>query len=113
MFVHDPLPSAPEKEAQDAAMDVVSELRRLLAMPAPEPGLDVDPDLRPEGRNGPLIRSIDSYAKYYERWSSPWEAQALTRAVPVAGDEELAARFVALVDPLRWPQGGIDDHVVR
>ena len=113
MFVHDPLPGAAEKQAQDAAMDVVSELRRLLAMPAPEPALDVDPDLRPEGRNGPLVRSIDSYAKYYERWSSPWEAQALTRAVPVAGDVELAARFVALVDPLRWPEGGTDDHVVR
>jgi len=94
-------------------MEVVSELRRLLGMPSPEPALDVDPNLRPEGRNGPLIRSMDSYAQYYERWSSPWEAQALIRAVPVAGDEELAARFVELVDPLRWPQGGISDAVLR
>jgi [glutamine synthetase] adenylyltransferase / [glutamine synthetase]-adenylyl-L-tyrosine phosphorylase len=113
MFVHDPLPGAAEKDALDAAMQVVSELRRLLSMPSPEPALDVDPDLRPEGRNGPLIRSLDSYAKYYERWSAPWEAQALIRAVPVAGDEGLAARFVELVDPLRWPEGGISDGVLR
>jgi len=113
MFVHDPLPGAPGKDAHDAAMEVVSELRRLLSMPSPEPALDVDPDLRPEGRNGPLIRSLDSYAKYYERWSSPWEAQALIRAVPVAGDDELADRFVRLIDPLRWPEGGISDGVVR
>jgi [glutamine synthetase] adenylyltransferase / [glutamine synthetase]-adenylyl-L-tyrosine phosphorylase len=113
MFAHDPMPGAAEKDAQDAAMLVVSEVRRLLSTPSPEPALDVDPDLRPEGRNGPLIRSIDSYAQYYERWSSPWEAQALIRAVPVAGDEELAARFAALVDPLRWPSGGVSDAVLR
>ncbi|HEY6795459.1 MAG TPA: bifunctional [glutamine synthetase] adenylyltransferase/[glutamine synthetase]-adenylyl-L-tyrosine phosphorylase [Kineosporiaceae bacterium] len=113
MFVHDPLPGAGEKEAHDAAMQVVSELRRLLSMASPEPALDVDPDLRPEGRNGPLIRSLDSYAQYYERWSSPWEVQALLRAVPVAGDDALAARFGALIDPLRWPDGGISDAVLR
>jgi glutamate-ammonia-ligase adenylyltransferase len=113
MFVHDPQPGAPEKQAQDAAMQVVSELRRLLSMSSPEPALDVDPDLRPEGRNGPLIRSIDSYARYYERWSSPWEAQALIRAVPVAGEEALARRFVELIDPLRWPRDGIGDGVLR
>jgi glutamate-ammonia-ligase adenylyltransferase len=113
MFVYDPLPGAVEKDAHDVAMEVFSELRRLLAAPGPEPSLDVDPDLRPEGRNGPLIRSLDSYARYYERWSSPWEAQALTRAAPIAGDPGLAQRFEQLIDPLRWPKGGISDTVVR
>ncbi len=113
VFVHDPLPGADEKQAHDAAMAVVSELRRLLIMPGPEPALEVDADLRPEGRNGPLVRTIDSYAEYYGRWSSTWEAQALTRAVPVAGDDDLAARFVALIDPLRWPKDGLPDTAVR
>ena len=99
--------------AHDAAMAVFSELRRLLAAPGPDPALEVDADLRPEGRNGPLVRTLDSYDEYYRRWSLTWEAQALTRAVPVAGDEDLAARFVALVDPLRWPVGGLDDAAVR
>ena len=113
LFVHDPLPGADDVQAQDAALAVVSELRRLLGRPGPEPPLDVDADLRPEGRNGPLVRSLDSYAQYYARWSSPWEAQALTRAVPVAGDEDLAERFVALVDPVRWPTGGLPDAAAR
>ncbi len=73
-----------------------------------EPALEVDADLRPEGRNGPLVRTLASYAEYYQRWSSPWESQALLRARPVAGDPELRERFVALVDPLRYPAGGAD-----
>lgn len=113
MFAHEPLPGADEKQAQDAAMAVVSELRRMLRMPGPEPALDVDADLRPEGRNGPLVRTLDSFAEYYGRWSSTWEAQALTRAVPIAGDEDLALRFVALVDPLRWPEGGLPEAAVK
>jgi len=113
MFVHEPLDGADERQAQDGAMAVVSELRRLLSSSGREPTLEVDPDLRPEGRNGPLVRTLDSYARYYERWSATWEAQALTRAVPVAGDPGLAARFTALVDPLRWPAGGVDETAVR
>ncbi len=113
MFVHEPIEGADEKAAHDAATAVVSELRRLLRTVGPEPALEVDPDLRPEGRNGPLVRSLSSYAQYYERWSATWEAQALTRAVPVAGDAELGRRFIDLVDPLRWPHGGVSDAAVR
>ncbi|HET9656521.1 MAG TPA: bifunctional [glutamine synthetase] adenylyltransferase/[glutamine synthetase]-adenylyl-L-tyrosine phosphorylase [Kineosporiaceae bacterium] len=113
LFVHDPLPGAEDKPAQDAAMAVFTELRRLLGEPGPEPALDVDADLRPEGRNGPLVRTLDSYAQYYARWSSPWEAQALTRAVPIAGDPGLAERFVAVIDPVRWPAGGLPEAAVR
>ena len=42
--------------------------------------LDADADLRPEGKQGPLVRSLDDYRAYYERWSSGWEARALLRA---------------------------------
>src|SRR5690606_2878110 len=70
-------------------------------------------DLRPEGRNGPLVRTLDGYAAYYRRWSLVWESQALLRAQPVAGDAELGERFTALVDPLRYPPDGLDDAAVR
>jgi glutamate-ammonia-ligase adenylyltransferase len=56
----------------------------------------IDAGLRPEGRAGPLTRSIDGYAAYYERWAHVWEYQALLRARPVAGDRELGARFLDL-----------------
>ncbi|GAB7191266.1 bifunctional [glutamine synthetase] adenylyltransferase/[glutamine synthetase]-adenylyl-L-tyrosine phosphorylase [Kineococcus sp. NUM-3379] len=114
LFVHDPEPGADENAAQAAALAVVAELRRSLAGAGPEPGLDVDADLRPEGRQGPLVRSLASYRAYYERWSAPWEAQALLRARPVAGDTTgLGARFTELVDPLRRPAGGLTEANLR
>jgi glutamate-ammonia-ligase adenylyltransferase len=107
LFVHDPLSGAADENAAAAANAVVTELRRLLAQPAPDPPLQVDAALRPEGRNGPLVRTLGSYRAYYRRWSSPWEAQALLRAHPLAGDAELGDAFVAMVDPLRYPADGL------
>ncbi|MDP9393720.1 MAG: bifunctional [glutamine synthetase] adenylyltransferase/[glutamine synthetase]-adenylyl-L-tyrosine phosphorylase, partial [Actinomycetota bacterium] len=113
MFVHDPLPGADERAATEAAHAVANELRRLLALPAPDPPLTVDADLRPEGRQGPLVRSLASYAAYYARWSSVWEAQALVRAEPIAGDIDVGRRFCELVDPVRWPADGLDGAAIR
>ncbi|MFF4237045.1 bifunctional [glutamine synthetase] adenylyltransferase/[glutamine synthetase]-adenylyl-L-tyrosine phosphorylase [Actinomadura geliboluensis] len=113
MFVHDPLPGADEAAAGRAAHAVAEELRRLLALPAPDPPLVIDPNLRPEGRQGPLVRTLASYAAYYARWSEPWEAQALLRADPLIGDAGLRERFRALIDPVRWPEDGIGDDAVR
>jgi glutamate-ammonia-ligase adenylyltransferase len=107
MFVHDPLPGVEDQVAARAAHTVAEELRRLLAQPAPDPPLVVDPGLRPEGRAGPLVRTLASYRAYYERWSLAWEAQALLRADPAAGDRELGERFKALADQFRYPAGGI------
>jgi glutamate-ammonia-ligase adenylyltransferase len=113
MFVHDPVPGADETLAQQYALSVTTRLRQLLGDVGTEPPLDVDADLRPEGRNGPLVRSFSSYAEYYQRWSSPWESQALLRARPVAGDTALGERFIRLVDPLRYPAGGLGAADVR
>ncbi|MDQ2651068.1 MAG: bifunctional [glutamine synthetase] adenylyltransferase/[glutamine synthetase]-adenylyl-L-tyrosine phosphorylase [Actinomycetota bacterium] len=62
----------------------------------------VDADLRPEGRDGPLVRSLASYEAYWARWADPWERQALVKAVPVAGDAELAAAWMASAGPVVW-----------
>jgi glutamate-ammonia-ligase adenylyltransferase len=95
------------------AHEVAERTRALLAHPAPDPPIALDADLRPEGKQGPLVRSLDSYAAYYWRWSAPWERQALLRARPVAGDAGLGSAFVNLVDPLRWPDGGLGEPAVR
>jgi glutamate-ammonia-ligase adenylyltransferase len=113
MFVHDPLPDADEQKAGKAAHAVVQEMRRLLALPGPDPALVVDANLRPEGRQGPLVRTLASYRAYYRRWSLPWEAQALLRAEPVAGDAGLGAEFSTMIDEFRYPDGGIAEAGVR
>ena len=127
IFVHDPLPGltgaglsgagvtepAAERLASDAAQAVGTELRRLLQIPAPDPPLVVDADLRPEGKQGPLVRSLGAYAAYYARRASPWESQALLRAEFAVGDAELGARFIALANRYRYPADGLSDQAAR
>jgi len=116
IFVHDPQPglgSAGEQAAADAAQAIGAELRRLLQIPAPDPPLLVDTDLRPEGKQGPLVRSIAAYRAYYERRAAAWESQALLRAEFAVGDPELGAEFIALADARRYSAGGIGDQEVR
>jgi glutamate-ammonia-ligase adenylyltransferase len=116
IFVHSPTPAlstTPDETATEAAMAVADEMRRLLSLPSPEPAMTLDTGLRPEGRQGPVVRTLASYAAYYERWGEVWERQALLRAAPCAGDTELLRRFGALIDPLRWPSAGLTGVQVR
>jgi [glutamine synthetase] adenylyltransferase / [glutamine synthetase]-adenylyl-L-tyrosine phosphorylase len=113
MFVHQPAPGVAEPEATASAQAVANELRRMLAVPGADPPMVVDADLRPEGKSGPLVRTLSSYAAYYDRWASTWEAQALLRAQPVCGDADLCQRFTALIEPLRWPEGGLSGRGVQ
>ncbi|WP_369203885.1 bifunctional [glutamine synthetase] adenylyltransferase/[glutamine synthetase]-adenylyl-L-tyrosine phosphorylase [Streptomyces sp. PU-14G] len=113
LFVHEPREGVSEHEAGKAAFAVATEMRRLLQLPTTDPPLVIDADLRPEGKSGALARSLSSYAAYYDRWSVVWESQALLRAEFVAGDVGLGERFVELIDPLRYPAGGLGDDSVR
>ncbi|HVE92455.1 MAG TPA: hypothetical protein VNE62_09195, partial [Actinomycetota bacterium] len=67
------------------------------------PIFKVDPELRPEGRSGPIVRSLDSCRQYYERWAHGWEFQALVRARHAAGDESVSAALLEAVAPRVWP----------
>lgn len=92
---------AADEEAQQRAEQIVKALNRLtedLRIP-----LDLDPGLRPEGKNGAIVRSLDSYRAYYARWSLTWEAQALLRARGAVGDEPLLTDFERLADEVRFP----------
>jgi glutamate-ammonia-ligase adenylyltransferase len=91
-------------EARDGALLATERLLHLLSDITPEgQAFQVDPNLRPEGRAGPLARTLDSYRTYYERWGEPWEIQALTQARPIAGDRALGAAFIEAVTPLVYP----------
>ena len=114
MFVHEPLPGADAQLAGTMAQAVANDVRQLLTEQSRDPSLEVDTTLRPEGRQGPLVRTLDSYAAYYGKWSAVWEAQALLRAAPIVGDPDLSARFKDLIDPLRFPEKGLtQDDVVE
>jgi [glutamine synthetase] adenylyltransferase / [glutamine synthetase]-adenylyl-L-tyrosine phosphorylase len=103
MFVCEPVEGATDQEAVKYATTVAETVRRRLGQPSPDPALVVDADLRPEGRQGALVRTLNSYRSYYARWSEAWEAQALLRATHVAGDADLARRFLEMIDPIRYP----------
>ena len=120
MFVHEPQPGVDPQLATQYAQHTVKTLRDLLGAIGPEPPLPLDAELRPEGRSGPMVRTLSSYADYYQRWMSPWEAQALLRArpllpLPAPGTRvtSLAEQFTALIDLHRYPAGGLDDGQVR
>lgn len=109
MFVHCPVEGAGEEEAQSQANRIVNRLMQLIKQPVrpaicAERPLEVDADLRPEGKQGAMVRSLDSYRAYYERWAETWEFQALLRARPIAGSEELGRAFIELIDPYRYPR---------
>ncbi|WP_394278743.1 bifunctional [glutamine synthetase] adenylyltransferase/[glutamine synthetase]-adenylyl-L-tyrosine phosphorylase [Microbacterium sp.] len=100
MYVYDPNGVDPQR-AQQLSVKIVHALRTHSEdHRAP---FELDAGLRPEGRNGPLARSLDAYAEYYRRWSLSWEAQALLRARGVAGSVKLIAKFMALADEVRYP----------
>ena len=108
MYVYRPAGCEPEV-AQKRAEQIVHEIKRLtedLRLP-----FDLDLGLRPEGKNGVIVRSLDSYRAYYDRWSLTWEAQALLRARGVAGDEGLLADFARMADAVRYPAAIAPDAV--
>jgi glutamate-ammonia-ligase adenylyltransferase len=109
MFVHDPMPGVDAQLANSMASAVANDVRRLLTEHARDPALEVDTGLRPEGKQGPVVRTLESYAAYYGKWSAVWEAQALLRAAPIVGDPGLCARFKDLIDPLRFPEQGLTE----
>ncbi|GAA0536805.1 bifunctional [glutamine synthetase] adenylyltransferase/[glutamine synthetase]-adenylyl-L-tyrosine phosphorylase [Paractinoplanes ferrugineus] len=112
LFVYDHAGGVTDKQASAAALAIAEELRRMLSAPAPDPPLGIDADLRPEGRQGPLVRTLGAYQQYYARWSRVWEAQALLRARFVGGDRSLGLEFEQLADTMRYPSGGLSREQV-
>ncbi len=96
VLCHEPADGANPELAARLAAALARELIAGLGAVNPEgPGYRVDTNLRPEGRNGPLSRTLASYVAYWDRWAQPWELQALIKARPAAGDRDLAGRFCA------------------
>ncbi len=94
---------ADEAAAVAATTQLAITVTKIVSEVGPEPPLwPLDANLRPEGKDGPLVRTLPSHIAYYRRWAKTWEFQALLKARPVAGDIELGARYVAATQPFVW-----------
>ncbi|GAA1186926.1 bifunctional [glutamine synthetase] adenylyltransferase/[glutamine synthetase]-adenylyl-L-tyrosine phosphorylase [Nesterenkonia xinjiangensis] len=107
MFVHRAVEGADPSVADEQARRLATRLTALLSQSVKPPvrgedPLKLDADLRPEGKNGPISRTLESFREYYRRWMDVWERQALLRARPIAGFDGLAEDFMALVDEVRY-----------
>lgn len=90
-------------EATGIGSQIAAALASVCSGPGDEPPLwTLDAGLRPEGRDGAMVRTLESCASYYRQWAKNWEFQALMKARPCAGDVQLGERFIQLVDPLVW-----------
>lgn len=109
------VPSSPDRNPAEVAADaaaIAEATTTLLGRPSPDPALVIDADLRPEGRSGPLVRTVDSYRQYWARRIEPWQRQALLRARPLR-DDGGTAEFFRVIDPLRYPEGGLSTADTR
>ncbi|MBY6540674.1 bifunctional [glutamine synthetase] adenylyltransferase/[glutamine synthetase]-adenylyl-L-tyrosine phosphorylase [Rhodococcus sp. BP-349] len=113
LFVCEPTEGADDSDAVKWANAIADRVRKLLGSPSQDPPLEVDTGLRPEGRNGPVVRTLSAYDAYYSQWAQPWEVQALLRAHQVAGDQDLGIRFLLMADRIRYPEGGVSEDAVR
>lgn len=91
---------------QDGAQQLAEKIASALMLLCKDSLLEfeLDLDLRPEGKNGPRVRSMASYQAYYEKWADTWEFQALLRARVVSGSQRLKNRFIEVIDEYRYPE---------
>ncbi len=107
IFVHgEAMPTAEANKLGEAVRDALAR--------ATDAGFvfRVDLRLRPEGRFGPVSRSLEACRAYYESWAEPWERQALLKARFVAGDAAVGAAFAAMAEAFVY-QGRVEETFVQ
>jgi glutamate-ammonia-ligase adenylyltransferase len=62
----------------------------------------VDLNLRPDGRNGPIVNSVRAAELYYQSFGRSWERNALVKARPAAGDLQVGEELLRLLEPFVW-----------
>ncbi|MGH3365249.1 MAG: bifunctional [glutamine synthetase] adenylyltransferase/[glutamine synthetase]-adenylyl-L-tyrosine phosphorylase, partial [Nocardioidaceae bacterium] len=103
IFVAEPVEGAAETPALRTATQLAANLMRICSDHTAEGTIwPVDAALRPEGKAGPLVRTLSSHEGYYERWAKTWEFQALLKARPVAGDSALGREYIERIAPMVW-----------
>ncbi|MBX3728074.1 MAG: bifunctional [glutamate--ammonia ligase]-adenylyl-L-tyrosine phosphorylase/[glutamate--ammonia-ligase] adenylyltransferase [Candidatus Sumerlaeia bacterium] len=97
-FYFDPAAGA-DAEADAGRLDrIASFILSQMSAVAPECQLwKMDARLRPDGRNAPLMVSLERARRYYREEAGAWELQSATRARFVAGNPAVGARVLAVL----------------
>ncbi|QPK80530.1 bifunctional [glutamine synthetase] adenylyltransferase/[glutamine synthetase]-adenylyl-L-tyrosine phosphorylase [Schaalia sp. ZJ405] len=93
-----------QSQAAAVATHVINTMKSLLGATTNDMSIELDLNLRPEGKSGPMTRTVESYGDYYAKWAATWERQALLRSRPVAGPHDLINEFIECVDAVRYGQ---------
>ncbi|QDT44360.1 Glutamate-ammonia-ligase adenylyltransferase [Gimesia alba] len=59
----------------------------------------VDMRLRPWGRSGALVTTVDAYVDYFAKHGRLWEKQAMLKARVIAGNQKLGVEFFRRIEP--------------
>ncbi len=106
VYIAEPVDGADTERAMQVGARLAAAQARICSAHTAEGTIfQVDAALRPEGKAGPLVRTLDSARVYYEKWAKNWEFQAMLKARPAAGDRQLGEAFVELVWPMVWKAG--------
>jgi glutamate-ammonia-ligase adenylyltransferase len=65
----------------------------------------IDMQLRPSGKSGPLVCSLDAFREYHKTASQLWERQALIKTRWVAGDPTLGKQIEQIAGNFAFAQG--------
>ncbi len=92
-----------DETRRDWALRIPTDMARVLSEPSRHgEAYALDAELRPEGRKGPMARTLESFRRYYEEWAEPWEMLALVKARVVAGDADVGTAWSEMVDRFVW-----------
>jgi glutamate-ammonia-ligase adenylyltransferase len=65
----------------------------------------IDMQLRPSGKAGPLVSSLDAFREYHKSSSQLWERQALIKTRHVAGDPSLGREVERITQAFAYGRG--------
>jgi glutamate-ammonia-ligase adenylyltransferase len=103
LFIHENPAEGAEPRDLGRLFELVRCFKKHLEVPSEDGfGYRVDLDLRPEGRRGVIVNSVDAALSYYETFGAPWERQMLIRLRFVAGARHTAEAFERGLHPFVW-----------
>jgi [glutamine synthetase] adenylyltransferase / [glutamine synthetase]-adenylyl-L-tyrosine phosphorylase len=112
LFIHETPPDGGEPAELAQLVELIRYFKKHLEIPSEDGfGYRIDLDLRPEGRTGVIVNSVDAALSYYETFGAEWERQMLIRLRFVAGSKRAGDDFERGLHPFVWRRSVGNDSV--